>query len=248
MPRLSLKSDTNATDYDGSVTLSWSSSDASSCTASGDWSGSKSTSGSQTISSLTADSSFMLNCTGAGGNADDTVNVAVGSLPAPTVSLSTNSTSISYNGSTTLSWSSSDASSCTASGDWSGSKSTSGSQTISELTIDSSFILSCTGGGGNTDDSVNVSVVLNNNGTALLSWLPPTENTDESALNDLAGYKIYYGTAPGNYTDSVSIDNPGLSSYLIEGLPLATWYFAMTSINVSNIESQLSGEVTKVIN
>ena len=31
-------------------------------------------------------------------------------------------------------------------------------------------------------------------GSMSLSWTPPTQNTDGSALTDLAGYKLYYGT------------------------------------------------------
>src|SRR5438309_11629995 len=33
-------------------------------------------------------------------------------------------------------------------------------------------------------------------GTATLSWLAPTTNTDGAALTDLAGYVIYYGPRP----------------------------------------------------
>ena len=39
-------------------------------------------------------------------------------------------------------------------------------------------------------------------GSMTLSWTAPTENTDGSQLNDLAGYKLYYGTSAGNYTKS----------------------------------------------
>src|SRR5690606_32266329 len=45
-------------------------------------------------------------------------------------------------------------------------------------------------------------------GAAELSWEAPTENEDGSPLTDLAGYKIYWGTQPDEYTNSVTIDNP----------------------------------------
>jgi len=35
-------------------------------------------------------------------------------------------------------------------------------------------------------------------GSALLSWNAPSTNEDGTPLTDLAGYKIYYGTATGN--------------------------------------------------
>ncbi|MGB5739562.1 MAG: putative Ig domain-containing protein, partial [Woeseia sp.] len=43
-------------------------------------------------------------------------------------------------------------------------------------------------------------------GSATLSWVPPTLNTDGTPLNDLAGYKIYWGSESGNYTDSATLN------------------------------------------
>ncbi len=40
-------------------------------------------------------------------------------------------------------------------------------------------------------------------GSATLSWKPPTENADGSALTNLAGYRIYYGRNRDNLTESV---------------------------------------------
>jgi hypothetical protein len=168
--------------------------------------------------------------------------------PTPTVTLSANPASVVMDGSTTLNWNSTNSTGCTASGDWSGSMPTSGSQTINSLTTNSSFNLSCNGTGGTANESVNVTVVLSNNGTALMSWTPPTENTDGSTLTDLAGYKIYYGTSPGSYNNTEIINNLGLTSFLIESLASADWYFVMTSFNSSGIESGYSTEVSKTIN
>jgi hypothetical protein len=112
----------------------------------------------------------------------------------------------------------------------------------------SQFTLDCSGAGGSVNDTVNITVVTNNNGTALLSWLPPTENTDGSNLDDLTGYKIYYGTATGSYGTPIVINDAGLSSYLVENLAPSDWYFVMTSFNASGIESAYSTEVSKSIN
>jgi hypothetical protein len=154
---------------------------------------------------------------------------------------------VSYD-SITLNWSSIDASSCIASGDWSGDKAVSGSQIINSVIKDSVFNLSCSGVGGTSISSVNVAVVVSYNGTALLSWTPPTSNSDNSVLTDLAGYKIYYGTSPGNYTKTITLNNPGLSSFLVENLPASTWYFVMSAFNSLNEESDYSIEVSKTIN
>ena len=107
------------------------------------------------------------------------------------------------------------------------------------------FLSSC---GTPNEDSNPAFIPGVNNGTALLSWLPPTENTDKSVLTDLAGYKIYYGTSTGIYKTPIIINNPGLSSFLVENLAIADWYFVMTAFNSSGIESSYSIEVSKTIN
>ncbi len=77
----------------------------------------------------------------------------------PTLTFSAAQTSISYNTSTTLSWSSTNADSCTASGDWSGTKTTSGSENTGNLTANKTYTLVCTGPGGTTPaQSVTVTV------------------------------------------------------------------------------------------
>ena len=107
------------------------------------------------------------------------------------------------------------------------------------------FLLSCGASGGEDSNSANLPGV--GIGTALLSWFPPTENTDNSVLTDLAGYKIYYGTSPGIYSTPIIINNPGLSSILVEDLAISDWYFVMTAFNSSGIESSYSIEVSKTI-
>jgi hypothetical protein len=62
-----------------SAILSWISTNASNCSASGDWSGNKSTSGSQNTTSLISIKTYTytLTCTGDGGSATDSVKVTV---------------------------------------------------------------------------------------------------------------------------------------------------------------------------
>lgn len=84
--------------------------------------------------------------------------------------------------------------------------------------------------------------------SATLSWTPPTENEDGSQLTDLAGYKIYWGNRPGTYTKSVTISNPGMSSFVVENLPAGTLEFVATSFNDDGIESDYSNPMAKVVN
>ena len=92
-----------------------------------------------------------------------------------------------------------------------------------------------------------IQVVGTATGSAMLSWNPPTQNTDGSPLTNLAGYKIHWGTAQGNYTNSVTLDNPGLSSYVVDQLTPATWYFSLTAVNSAGIESAFSNVASKTV-
>jgi hypothetical protein len=83
--------------------------------------------------------------------------------------------------------------------------------------------------------------------TATLSWLPPTENSDGSALTDLAGYRIYYGRNRDNLTQVVELGNPGLTRYVVENLSPARWFFSMTSVNGDGVESVRSPIASKTI-
>jgi hypothetical protein len=84
-------------------------------------------------------------------------------------------------------------------------------------------------------------------GSATLTWTPPTQNTDGSPLTDLAGYKIYWGTSQGSYSNSVTLNNPGLASYVVTNLVSGTYYFVATAINSQGVESSYSAPASKTI-
>jgi uncharacterized repeat protein (TIGR03806 family) len=67
--------------------LTWSTTNAQSCTASGGWSGSKAVSGSESVGPLSTTTNFTLACTGAGGNVQRSVSVTVTAPPPPTSGL-----------------------------------------------------------------------------------------------------------------------------------------------------------------
>lgn len=77
-----------------------------------------------------------------------------------------------------------------------------------------------------------------------LSWQAPIENSDGSALVDLKGYKVHYGSASKSYSDTIQVTNAGLTTYVVQNLPTGTYYFAVTAYNSSGAESSLSGEVS----
>ncbi len=77
--------------------------------------------------------------------------------PGPTLSFSPTLSPVPYDTATTLNWSGTNITSCTASGAWSGSKSTSGSEGTGNITSDTTFTLQCSGPGGSVTESVIVS-------------------------------------------------------------------------------------------
>jgi hypothetical protein len=92
-----------------------------------------------------------------------------------------------------------------------------------------------------------IAVVATATGSTTLSWQPPTKNTDGSTLTDLAGYRIYWGTTAGSYPNSVTLNNPGLSSYVVDNLVVGTYYFVMTTLNSAGEESGYSNAAAKTI-
>lgn len=71
-----------------------------------------------------------------------------------------------------------------------------------------------------------------------LAWDPNTES-------DLAGYKLYYGTASGVYGTVISVGNQ--TTYTVTGLPAGTYYFAVTAYNTEGLESGFSNEVSATV-
>jgi hypothetical protein len=84
-------------------------------------------------------------------------------------------------------------------------------------------------------------------GSATLSWTPPTTNSDGSPLTNLAGYKVYWGPAAGNYPNSATLANPGLTSYVVPNLVPGTWFFVATAVNSLGAESTFSAAASKTI-
>ncbi len=152
--------------YNSSATLSWTSTNAVTCTASGAWSGVKSLVSTEGTGNLASNQTYTITCQNSEGTtAQDSVVVNVGAPPEPTLSFlvnggTSNITLPSPNSGATLSWTATDATSCTASGDWSGSKGTSGNEGTGSLTQGESYTLACTGPGGSIQESRTVNVQL----------------------------------------------------------------------------------------
>ena len=115
------------------------------------------------------------------------------------------------------------------------------------------FLAACGGGGSGESPAPHVTSTgggpspVTETGTALLSWMPPTQNVDGSTLTNLAGYEVLYGRSPDDLSQKVTLSNPGLSSYVVENLSSGTWYFTVVALNSDGVSSPLSNLASKTI-
>ena len=84
-------------------------------------------------------------------------------------------------------------------------------------------------------------------GSATISWTAPNQNTDGSALNNLAGYEIRYGQNVSALDSYITVDGVGSQTRVIENLTSGTWYFSIAARNSSGVLSNPSSPVSKVI-
>ena len=166
-PTIYFKSSKSFVHMGESFTLSWSASNAVSCTASGGWSGSKGvgTTGwesigsykySEEISGIDSNTVFTLTCIGSAGEVSSRdVSVQINS---PTVSIDVAPDQVLGGGSSVISWTTRSATSCNASGGWSGAKAVSGKETVSGINPPTTFTLSCSGPGGSAQASTSVTL------------------------------------------------------------------------------------------
>ena len=82
-------------------------------------------------------------------------------------------------------------------------------------------------------------------GSATLAWVPPATDADGSAIGALAGFRIYYGTASGNYIANVFVPGSAASSGSVAGLASGTWYFTVAAVDSSGNESSFGYEMSK---
>jgi hypothetical protein len=72
-------------------------------------------------------------------------------------------------------------------------------------------------------------------------------NTDGTALTDLAGYHIYYGTSAASLTQLINLPTAGTTVYVVDNLGSGTYYFAIKAYNSAGVESTDSGVVSTTI-
>lgn len=84
-------------------------------------------------------------------------------------------------------------------------------------------------------------------GSVPISWTAPTQNTDGSALTNLAGFVLSYGSTPAAADYRISITNAATRSYTVTGLTPSAWYFTVQSVRADNITSLPSNAVSATV-
>jgi hypothetical protein len=85
------------------------------------------------------------------------------------------------------------------------------------------------------------------NGSATLTWNPPTHRTDDTPLNGLAGYEIEYSLLSGNFENKITIKNPGTATDVVDNLAPGSWKFVVRAVDTTGQLSARSGEGQKTI-
>ena len=80
-----------------------------------------------------------------------------------------------------------------------------------------------------------------------LSWNVPTRTDDGETLQDLAGYRIHYGTNRNALVNSVEIQSSGSNNFTVQNLRPGTYYFAVRAVAANGAESKLSNIISRVV-
>jgi probable HAF family extracellular repeat protein len=168
-PALTLSVNPASISLGNSATVAWTASNVADCAASGAWSGIKTASGSEQVTPVnTGTNSYTLTCVGVGGTVTKSADLAVTAAVKPTASVSVSPSVVAAGAaSPTLTWSSTNALTCTADGAWSGSQALTGSVPLANLQPGSyTYSLTCTGVGGSVTSSAALQVTAVSAGKA----------------------------------------------------------------------------------
>ncbi len=122
-----------------------------------------------------------------------------------------------------------------------------GTPTAGNVGTTSNIVISVSDGTAATSLApFSIAVQQSATGSASLSWTAPTTNSDGSALTNLAGYRIRYGTTTA-MSQTVQVSTAGVTSYTLGNLTSGTWYFAVLAYASNGAESPLSNTASKTI-
>ena len=65
-----------------------------------------------------------------------------------------------------------------------------------------------------------------------------------AAMGMIAGSPAIFGDS-ANLGNVIEVSNPGMTTYVVDGLTPDIWYFASTAMNSQGMESNFSSQVTR---
>ncbi len=113
------------------------------------------------------------------------------------------------------------------------------------ITILALYLAACAGGDGGDAFSLSTKQSLVTTNAFNLAWTAPSEREDGTglSLSEIAGYRIYYGSEPGDYQSQINIDDTSADGAQATNLVSGTYYVVMTTIDTDGRESSYSTEV-----
>lgn len=82
-----------------------------------------------------------------------------------------------------------------------------------------------------------------------LAWTAPVARADGSPLSlaEIGGYRVYYGTTEGDYPNRLDVNDGSAVEVILNDLPSGSYYFVVTTYDVTGRESEFSPVVTTTI-
>jgi hypothetical protein len=193
---------------------------------------------------------FLLTACGGGGGSGGGSNAPT--AIAPTASLSTSTNRVQAGAEFTITWSSTNADSCLASGSWSGERATSGSEAI---TADSAgnrtYMVTCAGAGGERSASVDIEITSGNTGVWDYTEIPyGADDPDRQWLNIHLAYdqtkpSPVYVFAHANGGSAYGMTGNQLAALAGEGYTTVSWESVPTIEN--NDQVRIAAEDAQVM-
>ena len=104
-----------------------------------------------------------------------------------------------------------------------------------------------TAGGKRATVEFQLQVVASAQGAATFALDAPVTRTDGSALQNLAGFRVYYGKSATRLDRFVDVKTATATSAVVSQLTPGTWYFAATAYDAHGFESEPTDLAIKTI-
>lgn len=163
--------------------------------------------------------------------------LALGMVPpliaqeAPSITIQVTPTSGVESVTPTITWEAKGVKSCTATGGWAGNKPLTGTETLPAIDRSAIYGLVC----------------VTTDGRIVITWQPPTQNTNGTPLTDLAGFKVYQASTEAGLRTATPVPVAGAAktSLVVDNAPVGMVWTEVTAYNAAGVESDRSARVAQ---